>query len=360
MNRRVFLAAVAAASGVRAFGQVPAYQPRVLAHLCTWHRYRGYQKSWQHTTTKPLRGLYDSRDIEVLADQLAQMRGAGIAPLTSWWGPDGDAGDEFLDILTSVPWEHQRTDVPAGVLYEGSGRLRARRDGWLDFDDTFNRERFSEDMRHLYGKYLSRFPERFFRQDGRFVVMAWPSHIYRGSFAQLGKNLMSEMPLYLVSTDLLTRPYIRPDALDVIGGFAAVSAYGIYLTEIARELGGTLNEEWQNRWRAMANAWDQWLAVNEPQVRIALPLQFCYDDTKERGDGNPVLTVDYARAEEMVRIARETIGDPYRSAGRYLPWTTLASFNEHFEGTAVEPTDRHGTRLLDIIRDGFRPMPMRY
>lgn len=357
MERRAFLAAAAVAAGARAFGQSSEYRPHMLAHLCTWHRYRDRQRSWQHTSTKPLRGLYDSRDAEVLAGQLVQMRAAGIAPLTSWWGPEGDAGDEFLDILTSVPWEYQRTDVPAAVLYEGSGRLRARRDGWLDFDDPFNPERFTADMRHLYEKYLSRFPERFFRQDGRFVVMAWPSHVYRGAFAPLGQALMRDMPLYLVSTDLLTRPFIRPDAADVIGGFAAVSAYGLYLTEIARELGGTLDDNWLDRWEAMAHTWDTWLAVNEPQVKLALPLQFCYDDSVERGDANPRLTVDYAAAERLLNRASNIITNSIRRAGRYLGWSTGASWNEYFEGTAIEPNDRHEYRLLDLVSAFSRQLP---
>lgn len=358
MLRRSFLNVLAAtaASPVRAQWQ-PPYEPRGLAHLCTWHRYRDRQKSWHHTSTKPLRGLYDSRDLPVLIDQLSEMRGARIAPLASWWGPDGDAGDEFLDILTSVPWEYGRTDVPSAVLYEGSGRLRARRDGWLDFEDPFNREQFAADLRHLHAKYLSRFPERFFRQDGRFVVMAWPSHIYRGPFAAVGRSLMDEMPLYLVSTDLLTRPFVRPDASDVIGGFAAVSAYGLYLPEIARELGGTLDENWLNRWQAMADAWDQWLAVNEPQVRIALPLQFCYDDTVERGDANLPLRVDYEAATRELDRAMHIIWDSQRRTGRYLPWAITDSLNEHFEGTAIEPTDRHGHLLWELVSKFTAQLP---
>lgn len=349
MERRAFLTVAAAAAGARVFGQPPVYRPDSLWHLCNWHRNRGREKSWHHTSTKPLRGLYDSRDAAVLADQLFEMRGAGIAPLVSWWGPEGDAGDEFLDILTSVPWEYGRTDVPAAVLYEGSGRLRARRDGWLDFDDPFNPEQFTADMRHLYAKYLSRFPERFFREDGRFVVMAWPSHIYCGSFAPFGQWLMQELPLYLVSTDLLTRPFIRPDAQDVIGGFAAVSAYGLYLPEVAAELGGTLDDKWLNRWEAMADAWDQWLAVNEPQVRLILPLQFCYDDTTERGDAHTILRVDYEAAERELQRASRIIADSVRRAGRYLPCKIGASYTEHFEGTAIEPSDRHGYRLLNLV-----------
>jgi len=185
--------------------------------------------------------------------------------------------------------------------------------------------------------------------------VAWPSHIYRGQFAPLGKELMAEMPLYLVSTDLLTRPFVRPDASDVIGGFAAVSAYGVYLPEIARELGGTLDLQWLNRWQAMADIWDRWLAANEPQVRIALPLEFAFDDHLVRGDENPIWTTDYAAAADMVRRARDIMDDSTRRAGRYLRWGTAASWNEHFEGSAIEPTDRHGTRFLDIIRAGFGP-----
>lgn len=343
MDRRTFVTGLVTAAGVPAFAQRPAYEPRILGHMLTWHDYRADADSWRLTTTKPLIGPYDSLDGKVLEVQLAQMRGAGIGPLVSWTGP-GRSGDKYLELFVSTP-----SDVPAAVLYEGQARLIARADGWIDFDDERNRARFAEDMRHLCASYLSARPERFFRQEGRFVVMAWPSHIYRGSFAALGRALMEELPLYLVSTDLLTRPFVRPDAEDVIGGFAAVSAYGIYLPEIARELGGTLDARWLDRWQAMADLWDRWLAVNEPQVRIALPLQFAFDDHVLRGNTNPVWETDFARAEELVGRARDIISDSIRKVGRYLPWVTLASWSEHLEGSAVEPTDRYGSRLMEIL-----------
>jgi hypothetical protein len=324
----------------------PAYQPRVLAHVCTWFD----AGSWRKATTNPLRGTYRSTDSAVLYEQLVQMRSAGIAPLVSWVGSDHPAGDGYLDMIVTAP----ETGVPAAVLYEGQFRLQAREDGWIDFDNARTQKQFTDDMRYLYERYLSRYPERFMREDGRFVVMAWPSHIYRGAFKAVGQSVMTEFPLYLVSTDLLMRPYIREDAADVIGGFAAVSAYGIYLPELPGELGATLDTRWLDRMRAMTDAWDRWLAVNEPQVRLALPLEFAFDDHLAPGSKNPVWTTDYGIAREMTLWAGGVIDDSHRRAGRYLPWATAASWNEHFEGSAIEPTDRHGARFLDLITEFSR------
>lgn len=326
------------------------YQPRVLAHVCTWHEYRDGHSSWDLTTTAPVRGPYDSLDGRVLADQLAQMRTANIAPLVSWSGPDAPlSGDAFLNLLISTP----SSGVTAAVLYEGQARLTPSPDNWFDFNDPANGQRFTDDMRHLYTTYFSRAPERFMQVDGRFVVLVWPSHVYRGPFAATGAAVMREMPLYLVSTDLLTRAYVRPDAADVVGGFAAVSAYGVYLPEVARELGTTLNEAWLNRVQAMADIWDQWLAVNAPQVKIALPLQFMFDDHIVRPGVNPVWTTDMAVAQQELDRVNAIMTDSHRRAGRYLDWAVLPSWNEHFEGTAIEPTDRYGTRFLDLLKRTF-------
>jgi hypothetical protein len=264
-------------------------------------------------------------------------------------GPDSGSGDGFLDMAVSVP----DTGVPMAILYEGETRLTADRNGAYDFGNDANRERFIEDLRHLYDNYLSRYPERFFRQDGRFVIMVWPSHVYYGPFASLGRQIMAELPLYLVSTDLLTRPFIRPDAADIIGGFAAVSAYGIYLPEVAGELGGTLNDAWLARWQTMADAWDHWLAANEPQVRLSLPLEFAFNDSEVRPGAHPQWVTDPAVAHELCLRASVTMNDPTAHGGRYLPWATLASYNEHFEGSAVEPSDRYSTSLLDMLRAVF-------
>lgn len=350
MKRIPFLAAVLiAASTPVSAGVITRDPPRVLAHLCTWLGDHPDRPNWHHTSTRPIRGLYDSLDRNVLVAQLQQMRVAGLAPLVSWTGPESDSGDRFLDLLLSVP-----TRVPAAIIYEGHARLRIGRDGWVDFADPFNRERFAADMRHLYAKYLSRFPERFMREEGRFIIMLWPSHGYRGPFAPVGLEMMAEMPLYLVGTNLLLTK-IGPEAAEVVPGLAAVSGYGIYLPEVADELGGTLNTSWLDRWQAMGALWDQWLAVNAPQVRIALPMQFAFDDTKVPGRNNPVLTTDYAAAKELVLRANGIMEDSQAKAGRYLPWATLASWNEYFEGTAVEPSDRYGTRLLGILREVFGP-----
>jgi hypothetical protein len=350
MFRRLQLALLIVAAATSSYGQTASYIPRAFAHMCTWHQYRDGHTTWPSTTTKPLRGPYDSLDANVLAGQIREMRSAYIAPLVSWTGPETDAGDRYLNMFLSVP----SSGVPAAILYEGQARLKTT-DGWYDFNDPDNRARFTEDMRHLYEQFFSRYPERFAQEDGRFVVLVWPSHVYRGAFASLGADVMRQMPLYLVSTDLLTRPFIRPDALDVIGGFAAVSAYGIYLPEIARELGGTLDDAWLNRWQAMADIWDRWLAVNAPQVRIALPLQFAFDDHVLRGDTNPIWRFDDAAAGRLLQRANGIMVDSRQRSGRYLMWGILTSWNEHFEGTPVEPSDRYGTRPLDMLRNAFMP-----
>jgi hypothetical protein len=300
---------------------------------------------------QPLDGPYESGDPIVLERQLALMKIAGIGPLISWWGPEHYAGDPFLNLLVGTP----DAGVPATVLYEGQGRLRDSDGGWLDFNDVRNREQFAADLRHLYDRFFSRYPERFFREEGRFVVLAWPSHIYRGPFAAVGRALMAEMPLYLVGTDVLTRPFVRPDASDVVGGFAAESAYGIYLPEIPSELGGVLNENWLNRWQAMVDQWDRWLAIHEPQVKLALPLQFAFDDSVVSRHAHAPLLPGDTGPEELVARASTLMEYSRNRAGRVLPWGTMVSWNEYFEGTSVEPNTVYGTRFLELLREHFGP-----
>ena len=366
MNRREFLGLAATAAcaygcagplpdepspskGTPAASPSPSpFQVRALAHMCTWHRYGALGNNWDEASVIPVGGPYDSLDPAVLNRQLGQMKTAGIAPLVSWCGPQDPAGDTYLNMLVSAP----ASGVPAAILYEGEARLSAR-DGWYDFDDAANRDRLTDDLAHLNETYFQPYRERFMRQDDRFVVMLWPTHVYRGAFADFGRDLMRQMPLFLVSTDLLTRPFVRPDAADIAPGFAAVSAYGIYLPEVARELGSTLSVVWLDRWQAMAEAWNTWLSANAPDVKLSLPLEFAFDDTKVPGRNNPVLETDYAVVDEMIRRANGIIADSGIHGGRYLPWCMLKSWNEWFEGSGVEPSVKYGTRFMDAIRSGL-------
>lgn len=333
----------------------------VMAHYCNWHRKEGRENTWPTTSIKPLltNGSgdgYDSFNPGIIREHNRQMLAEGIVPLISWWGTTSSAGDEFLDHYLAIP-----SELKVGLLYEADGRLRPNGEGWFDFDDPWNRDRFVSDIRHLNEKYWSRpeYRDRWFRIDDRPVLFIWLTHAFRGKFVDASARAREIAPIFIIGSDFNIDAYIREGLGDVVRGVDALSAYGVYHPLRAPMHGGHIDGEYVRLYTTSYRTFTEWLMVNAPGVTFIPPLMFAFDDRNVPGRNNPPLaetTVDEAYA--FARTIRAILEESRTTCAPVWPGILVVSWNEHYEGTGIEATKEYQDWWLRIIRETFsEPLP---
>lgn len=347
---------LSAALPVRAAAQTGSIP--ILAHFVNWHQKNPEADTRGFTTTMPVRWGgqappgYDSLDEGVLSEQNREMLEHGIVPLMSWWGPANPAGDPFLDRYLTLPGPQ------LALLYEVTGRLLQDDDGLYDMDDPIVRDRFIDDVRHLHERYWSKpeFADRWFRIDGKPVLFIWLSHAFKGSFEAIGATLRSEFPVFVVGSNFNLDLYFAPGLQDIVRGMDAVSSYGSYNPSLVHETGGRMSLTYVTRYIQAYRAWMDWLRREAPGVRLIPPVQFAFEDQR----GNPRLTSSYAEASTFAEMVRLLMEYSWRCEEPLLPMINVVSYNEHFEGSAIEPTIEYGADWIEILAAYFRkPLPGR-
>lgn len=330
-------------------------QTHVIAHVCTWH----VKGAWHEASTIPWRsdgaGIgYDADDPAVIARQATEMRDHGITPLLSWWGPAAPhGGDGYLDV-----WSDTVTALPAAILYEGEGRLRRDPDGWWDLEARDNAERLRADLTHLYEKYWSATASQWYQRRGKFVVYLWPAHAMRGDLASVLRPLPFRDRLYVVGTEFDALRMPTEARAPLVGGLDAVTGYGFYGKPLMEEYGRELSDALIAKYRLAALSWRSYLAARHPGVDLILPLEFAFDDHGVPGRGNPVYEASPEQAAKLLAEMRQLIDYYHTYCGNLVPAITVASYNEHFEGTALEPNTRFGRLWLDAVTDWIARPPL--
>jgi hypothetical protein len=332
-----------------------------LAHYCDWHVKCADGPacdSWRYASTIPSLqdgrpGIgYSSDDPRTIRAHNREMWANGITPLLSWWGPEAPAGgDAFLETYLSQ-WDAE-APVKPGVLYEVVGRLKMA-DDVVDFADPENAERFIVDVRHLNERFWSRHPERFYRIEGRPVLFVWLSQAFRGPFDEVVARARREVPFYLIGSEFNLPSSFRPGLETVVRGMDALSAYGIYSPPLAVRHGGQMTEGYVEEYAIAAKEWSRWLSEHAPSTSLILPLQFAFDDHLVVPPRNhPSIDSTPAMASKLALTAHGLIAQSQLECGNIQPSILFVSYNEHFEGTAAEPSDRYGAAWLEILRSAF-------
>jgi hypothetical protein len=327
-------------------------QVTAIAHVCTW--LDTGNDSWKQASTIPWRseGLgigYSAINPKMMLQQATEMRQYGITPLLSWWGPDVPrGGDNYLDA-----WSSTVNDLPAVILYEGQGRLRQDDDGWWTIDARDNARTLREDLTHLYRKYWTSRPSQWYRRNNKFVVYLWPLHAMRGDL----KAVLDELPfrdaLYVVGTEFDGLRLPSDVRAPMISGVDAITGYGFYNRPLMARTGGVLSDELIAEYRFASLSWQEYLAAHHPGVELILPLQFSFDDRNVPGRVNPVYEASPEQAQKLIAEMRQIIGHFHVTCGNVPAMITLASYNEHFEGSAIEPNDRYGDSWLVMVARGI-------
>lgn len=351
----------------------------VLAHFVNWHsKAPGFNSMEKDGNTHPLRvgadyppgGIqtggvgYDSNDPAIIRQQNDEMEKNCITPLVSWWGPAGsvlqNTGDLFYDRYLSIPGPQ------FGVLYEASERLivtgqvggedqysRPEKYGEIDFNNPENTKRFIADMDHLNQKYFSnpKYAGRFYRINGRPVVFVWLTGAFRGPFDNAALQAKSRDNIYIIGANFNMYGSTPPAMLPLVRGVDALSSYGNYNDELAIRFGGHINQEFVDMYRDAVAVISLWLANNTPNVPLLLPIQFSYKDNR----GNTPLTSTKAEAEYFAKTVRAIVDNAAANCRNIVPIVLLDSYNEHYEGSGVEPSREYGYDFLNIVRETFQP-----
>jgi hypothetical protein len=331
-----------------------------LAHYCDWLQKCATGRDcdwWWQASTIPFRrdalpGIgYASMDPAIIRDQNRELWTNGIVPLISWWGPNEPRGGSAFFDLYLAQWDPQYPVKP-GILYEILGRLKVV-NGVVDFADPDNAQRFVSDMRYLHERFWSRYPDRFYRFNARPLLFIWLTEIIRGPFAEVVARAQREVPFSVIGSDVTIPPYLRPGLEANVRAMDAVSHYGIYSPPMALAHGGHVDESYTGQYAWSIQEWSSWLAQHAPDTRLILPLQFSFDDHLVPGRANPSLTSTPEEARRLASTARGLIQESLSSCGNLAPLVLVVSYNEHFEGSAIEPNDRYGDDFLEILRQTF-------
>jgi hypothetical protein len=323
---------------------------------------------------------YTSESEPVILHHNSEMAAHGILPMISWWARDTYAGDRFLKFYLSIPGPQ------IGILYEavGPGRFRvsgsgnlvrlaqefgpptgdfaqishvsrhavqeaAGGDDSIDFNDPENQRIFIDDMAHLQSEFFSKYPDRFYRIDGRPIVFIWITRPFTGPFDRVVERAREQSSFYLVGSEFTTPINIWQEHEPVVRAMDAISSYGFY--DIAR-YGRAMSQRFINDYGAAINDWSAWLAKHSSHTKIIPPVQFSYDETRIPGRHGYVFDSTLEMARQHAEKARVLTLNPCGS-GRVLDVAYITSYNEHYEGTSIEPSDVYGDSYLRLIRDTF-------
>jgi hypothetical protein len=318
--------------------------------------------------THPLRGGggYSSLDPATIRSQNDEMLANGLRPANSWWAKKGEpqdyAGDLFMDEYLSIP-----SPVQGLILYEVTARLKVNADGHYDFDDPENAAKFQSDMEYLYARYFSRpeYQDRFFRIDGKPAVFIWLSHGFVGNFEKASRGVAVRDKLFIIGSNFnVMGGTPEPGDTSIIGGLDAVSAYGIYDSALAQQqarmetdrtsqfygrMVGHVDAAYGDQYEKAVGLLSLWLSRYAPTVKLILPMQFAFDNGK-----NFPLTSTPAEADAFAHRVRTIIENAQKYGRNILRLVLFVSYNEHYEGSSLEPTVEYGSSFLDITRRTFQ------
>jgi hypothetical protein len=147
----------------------------------------------------------------------------------------------------------------------------------------------------------------------------------------------------------------------VVRGMDAVSSYNFYDPAF---YGIDIPEDFLADYEDSVRKLGEWLDANAPGVRLILPMQFAYDETRIPGRRGLHFRASPEVARRYAAMVRDLVADPCDP--HVLPYAYATSFNEHIEGSALEPREvsaeeaRLGfapTTYLDAVSDAFSAVP---
>lgn len=301
------------------------------AHYYVWYG-RGDHVDWldEAPENPSAFGAYDARDPEIIEKHLELCQDYGIDWLSvSWWGQGGAEDITLRDHFLEGPLG----ETEFSIFYETPGILDS-----YDLDGQGG-DQLVSDVEYLSETYFDH--SNYRRIDGRPVIYLYISGVFEGDIEAAYQRMRDAAPdgLYIIS-DLIRHGPPLDRHMDVLTASDAVTSYTMYTPDESRHADFVDN---------VTDIYDDWMVpISEHDtefIPVALP---GYDDTelKHVDRDNPPLEASPELLRDLCQGAR-----PYATDGANSIFIT--SFNEWYENTQIEPSERFGTDYLEVVRDEF-------
>lgn len=335
-------------------------QSRPNDYLVGAHYYAWYNKSsWNRIAGEPLLGHYTSKDRKVISQHIRWAHQYGVDFFAiGWSGQEKSTNDVIRKVFLTSP-DIRR--IRFCIAYDTLTRFRRIMDPPFDFSNPALYREFISDFEYLSRTYFSH--PQYLKFGGRPVVWLYLGRGMQGDWVKALDGARAAVKkngfdLYL-DGDLLW-----PERTDIsrLPYFDAASAYVVNQKEMFRKEGIQTTGEVVSLASSVFNEWTQ-IVPSVKNIRTGAPVAF-----------HPVINPQFIKPADpaALRYSLQDI-DEFRSfaelarntatysqaAGAKVIWIT--SWNEWYEGTAIEPTyngpsleNNYGFQLLEVIRQVFK------
>ena len=312
--------------------QKPVSDTIVYCDYYTWYDSQRWSRGYSDT---PLLGLYDSLDPKVIAEHSRLANEYGIDVFKVEYLPQLDES-----IINGI-LDSDLGNTKICLMYDSLLRFGElnKSSNLYDFNNPEISSMFLEDMDHIADTYFNN--ENYFKINGRPVLWLYIARDYTGSYKDIIKQARKNMlekgyDVYLVG-DLVFWNY----RLGGINAFDAVSLYTAY----AGRPQNTAKLAERLKFLYMV-----WKLASQLQGRDFIPAGIpAFDDSCLAGERKPMDILsgnsrDFHYQLSMVSsfLDRVNIAPEFNQV-------TIATFNEHQEGSSVEPTEEWGYDRIEQI-----------
>jgi len=298
----------------------------------TWYNPQNWDRGY---SDMPLLGLYDSLDTNVVKEHIKWANEYGIDVLKVEYIP------QFDKTITSGILNYDLGNTRFCLMYDS--RLRFESVGYekppYDFNDKVIKKTFLDDINHIADTYFA--SGNYFKINGRPVLWVYVSRDFTGDYKsvieQARQNLKSKgFDVYLVG-DLVFWNY----GLSGISAFDAVSCYSAY--------GGRPQNtaDFGQRLKLLYMVWKTAAQLaGKDFIPSGIP---AYDDSclKNERKSLPVLSGTAQDFNFQLQILSNLL-DPVNTDPK-INQVSIATFNEHQEGSSVEPSENWGFSRIEQI-----------
>lgn len=312
----------------------------VIAHYCAWYEIPWYLFPY----TMPLRGYYNSWDPLVAAEQNEEKNLYGIEiDMLSWPGPVEGKQEQMMLAGYFSAWNlHTRKFA---ILYEIIPLLGNRE--VYDFSDPVLEEKFIADIDYLMDTLFRWFSDFVYKIDGRPVVYIWTGKFK--NFRRVSARVREKV--YLVGPEYILFPPEddEKERIENLKNFDAITSYGIDPVYLAQKYGELSFDAIVEYVEAVVR-WDRVLKKYAPDVDLWLPISFGYHDNRGDVDKYGRTRVLTSTPEQAEMFAGAVRGLAERLNRKKI---FIVSYNEHYEGTSIEPSEQYGWLWIELVKKYF-------
>lgn len=291
----------------------------------------------------PLLGTYKSDDSFVMSKHIDWATGYGINTfLVSWTGYESGDLKYFDDNLKLLFDNELSSNIFIGILYESYGRLKSEPPPrYISLDDPQNIEKLMDDFNYLAKNYFHR--NNYLRLDGKPAIYLYESKGFTGDVEGVIRELRDtikkqhNLKLFLISdhahplADINNQEWIERalqfDGLTSwLGGYSPSGEY----------VGGS----YENQLNINYKKWGSWCRQNNKSL---IPFGTPEFDYRFLPYGNPTSIPIERSAERSKTVLRILLEN-----GKRILYGT---FNDFFECSCVEPSDKYKFTELGIIKN---------